>query len=557
MEKRALLAVVLSLLVFIIYTQFLTPKPAQPPSTPPKQAEEAAPPTTAQPTPLLKPAAPAASPAARPQPTERPVREIEVENGLLRLIFSEKGARLRSCRLLRFKETNDPHSPPKELIDVPLDDLAPLGLSSLNGRLPGLDDAVFGAETDEQKITVGDKPREIIFRWLSPSGVEVVKRFIVRPQDYVIGLKVELINRSAKSLDDNLGLALTARQEKGEGGRYAFKGFGAFVNNKLFEEKPKKFKEEPMVLSGDVSWGGYENSYFLQALIPLSGQGSFKASLAGGEKDREIVVVRYTSPPFSLAVGGSESFDFDLFFGPKEIGVLNRAGHNLDAALNMGWFDLIAKPFLYFLKYIYKVVPNFGVAIIILTIGVKIIFWPLTQKSYKSMKAMQKLQPQMAKLRERYKNDKQRMNQELMGLYKAHKVNPMGGCLPMIIQIPVFIALYRLLDYAIELRHAPFLLWISDLAAPDRLFRFPFHLPLMEPPYGIPVLTLLMGASMFLQQKMTPTPGDPTQAKVMLLMPIVFTFVFINFPSGLVLYWLTNNVLSIAQQVLINRSSKF
>jgi YidC/Oxa1 family membrane protein insertase len=160
----------------------------------------------------------------------------------------------------------------------------------------------------------------------------------------------------------------------------------------------------------------------------------------------------------------------------------------------------------------------------------------------------------MAKLKEKFKDDKQRFNQEMMALYKSRKVNPMGGCLPMVIQIPVFIALYRLLDYAIELRHAPFFLWIQDLSAPDRLFNFPIEsLPLMEPPYGIPVLTLLMGASMLIQQKMTPTPGDPTQAKIMMLMPIIFTFIFINFPSGLVLYWLTNNVLSIGQQMMVNK----
>ena len=159
----------------------------------------------------------------------------------------------------------------------------------------------------------------------------------------------------------------------------------------------------------------------------------------------------------------------------------------------------------------------------------------------------------MAKLREKYKNDKQKLNQEMMGLYKTYKVNPMGGCLPMVIQIPVFFALFRVLGGCIELRHAPFALWITDLSAPGRLFNFPFEIPFMAPPYGIPVLTLLMGASMFLQQKMTPTPGDPMQAKIMMFLPVIFTFMFINFPSGLVLYWLINNILSIGQQYRIHR----
>jgi len=215
--------------------------------------------------------------------------------------------------------------------------------------------------------------------------------------------------------------------------------------------------------------------------------------------------------------------------------------------------DIIAKPLLYLLRFFDEYVHNYGVSIILLTILVKALFWPLTHKSYKSMKEMQKLQPRMAKLREKHKNDKQKLNQEMMALYKTYKVNPMGGCLPMVIQIPVFFALFRVLGGCIELRHAPFMLWINDLSAPDRLFNFPFQIPFMSPPYGIPVLTLLMGASMFLQQKMTPTPGDPMQAKIMMFLPIIFTFMFINFPSGLVLYWLVNNILSIGQQYRIHR----
>ena len=166
---------------------------------------------------------------------------------------------------------------------------------------------------------------------------------------------------------------------------------------------------------------------------------------------------------------------------------------------------------------------------------------------------MKRLQPLMAEIREKYKDDKKMMNQEIMSLYKTYKINPMGGCLPMVMQIPVFFALYRMLYSAIELRHAPFFLWINDLSAPDRLFHFSFSIPFMQPPYGIPVLTVIMGATMLLQQKMSPPPGDPTQAKMMMLMPIVFTVIFINFSSGLVLYWLINNILSIAQQTYIQK----
>jgi YidC/Oxa1 family membrane protein insertase len=172
------------------------------------------------------------------------------------------------------------------------------------------------------------------------------------------------------------------------------------------------------------------------------------------------------------------------------------------------------------------------------------------------MNQMKKLQPLMADIREKYKNDKKKMNEELMNLYRTYKINPMGGCLPMVAQIPIFFALYRMLYEAIELRHAPFFGWIQDLSAPDRLFNFDFSIPFMDPPYGIPVLTIIMGATMFFQQKMSPPPGDPTQAKMMMFLPIVFTFIFINFSAGLVLYWLVNNVLSISQQYYISQKQK-
>jgi len=225
-------------------------------------------------------------------------------------------------------------------------------------------------------------------------------------------------------------------------------------------------------------------------------------------------------------------------------------------AIDFGMFDILAKPCLWIMNFLHdNLIQNYGIAIIILTIFTKILLWPLGAKSYKSMGEMKKIQPLMAELREKYKNDKKKMNQEVMLLYKTYKVNPLGGCLPMVVQIPVFFALYRMLYEAIELRHAPFFLWINDLSAPDRLFNFDFSIPFMQAPYGIPVLTIIMGGSMLLQQKMSPPMGDPMQAKMMMFMPVIFTVIFINFSSGLVLYWLTNNLLSIAQQHYIMKKN--
>jgi YidC/Oxa1 family membrane protein insertase len=192
----------------------------------------------------------------------------------------------------------------------------------------------------------------------------------------------------------------------------------------------------------------------------------------------------------------------------------------------------------------HRVTGNYGIDIIVLTLLVKVAFWPLTKKSFQSMREMQKLQPEMTKLREKYKDDPKQMNSEIMELYRRHKVNPLGGCVPMILQIPVFFGLYQALSSTIQLRHAPFFLWIHDLSAPERLYVLG---------YGVPVLTILLGVSMFVQQRMSPPAGDPAQQKVMMFMPLVFTYMFIGFPAGLTIYWLTNNVLTIAQQYFVLR----
>jgi YidC/Oxa1 family membrane protein insertase len=267
----------------------------------------------------------------------------------------------------------------------------------------------------------------------------------------------------------------------------------------------------------------------------------------------DIIESQFVQPEKIIRLGTQHQHDYYLFFGPKSMRIVNKVGHDLGKAVDFGWFDFIAKPCLWLMNFLHDFIPNYGLAIIILTIMIKVVLWPLGSKSYKSMSEMKKIQPLMKEIREKHKDDKKKMNQEVMALYKTYKINPLGGCLPMVVQLPVFFALYRMLYQAIELRHAPFFFWINDLSAPDRLFRFGFSIPFMEPPYGIPVLTLVMGASMLLQQKMSPPMGDPTQAKMMMLMPIVFTVIFINFSSGLVLYWLVNNILSIAQQYYIQR----
>jgi YidC/Oxa1 family membrane protein insertase len=229
---------------------------------------------------------------------------------------------------------------------------------------------------------------------------------------------------------------------------------------------------------------------------------------------------------------------YSLYLGPKDHGLLKAQNVGLEDSIDFGsWLKWLAMPFLLILNFLYAFVHNYGIAIIILTTLVKIIFWPLGNLSYKSMKEMQKIQPKIAALKEKYKNDQAKIGQETMALYRAHKINPLSGCLPMLIQIPVFFGLYKALLYSIELRHSPFFWWIQDLSEKD--------------PYYI--TPIIMGVTQFIQQKMTPAMGDPMQAKIMLLMPLVLTFFFLNFPAGLVIYWLFNNILSIGQQFYINK----
>ena len=326
------------------------------------------------------------------------------------------------------------------------------------------------------------------------------------------------------------------------------------IKGHLHYLQPKDIAKADSVPKAPYDWVGYENNYFIQAIIPYAADG-YQVVPRVLDQEKGLIQTVYLTEPFELGQNETKSFKLRLYNGPKEIARLQQAGHDLTDAVDYGWFTFLAKPLLVVLRWFYSFTHNYGVAIILVTIIIKIVFWPLTQKSYTSMQKMKKIQPKIAQLREKFKDDREKMNQELMAVYKTYKVNPMGGCLPMVLQIPVFFAFYRMLNGAVELRHQPFWLWINDLTAPDRLHvgSFSIPIPFLGNLDGIPVLTLLMGITMFLQQKMTPATGDPSQQKIMLIMPVMFTFMFINFPAGLVLYWFVNNLLSIAQQYWINR----
>ncbi len=475
--------------------------------------------------------------------TIEPPRVVRVNTPLYSAIISEKGAVFKSFVLNKYKESMEPDSPLLEMIPPELHN-GTIKISLAENSVPTLNDAFFIADIKDDVIEVNDNSRELSFFWESSNGIVIEKKFIFYPETYMVGCKVIIKNGSNQTIQDNLILSLFKAPAE-DGSMYGFEGPSALINNAL-EQVDIDDIEDKNIYSGELKWIAVQDRYFMSCIIPES---VVTASMRLFLDEDKVLENQFVQPESIIYPGTQRTFGFHLFMGPRSTKVVKEIGYDLDKAINFGMFDFLAKPCLWIMNYIYDhFISNYGVAIIILTIFTKVLLWPLGKKSYKSMNEMKKIQPLVMEIREKYKGDKKKMNEATMALYKTYKVNPVGGCLPMILQIPVFFALYRMLYEAIELRHAPFFGWITDLSAPDRLFDFGFSIPFMQPPYGIPVLTIIMGATMFLQQKLSPAMGDPSQAKIMMLMPIVFTVIFINFSSGLVLYWLVNNVLSISQQ---------
>ncbi|HEX5682329.1 MAG TPA: membrane protein insertase YidC [Desulfobacterales bacterium] len=542
-QMRLMIALVLSFVVFLGWNFFFPQEAKQPPASPPQQA--AKPETIQAPAASAVAAKPAAEGSAAVVGADKPARRLTVETPLYTVGLSEKGAVINSFVLKDYHEGVEKDSPLLNLF--PGDGSLGTLYVGLKG-IPGLANAVYQAGVADERISLTQGTREIVFGLKLANGMQVEKVYRFSADSYVMGFDVRVMNGSEQPVSESLSIAMREAYPAKKNAN-VFEGPSALINKSLetieLDDIAKK-----NTLTGKIAWVALQSRYFTTSLIPLKEE---EASLRLALMPGNVVEAQYDSPEQVLAPNSRQSFEFLLFFGPKSMNAVMPAGHQLERIVDFGMFDILAKPCLWLLNYIYGVIPNYGVAIIILTILSKIILWPLGTKSYKSMSQMKKLQPLIQEIRDKYKNDRKKMNEEVMRLHKTYSINPVGGCLPMILQIPVFFALYRMLDQAIELRHAHFLWWINDLSAPDRLFNFDFSIPFMEPPFGIPVLTLVMGATMFWQQKMAPPAGDPAQAKMMLMMPVVFTFIFINFSAGLVLYWLVNNVLSIAQQSYVQK----
>ncbi|HCG72392.1 MAG TPA: hypothetical protein DE038_03700, partial [Nitrospina sp.] len=384
-------------------------------------------------------------------------------------------------------------------------------------------------EPSTTSIVLGESNPEAVltFTLKHESGLEVLREYIFRYNDYALEIKTRItaLPLATKNLQYQIVLGPEMGGKISSQTDYiVFSGATVFVNNERIEH-PLEDLTAPVYHRGDLKWVAFQNKYFGSALVPVQGT---KAGVVYKEKDQVFVGLEYES------VQSAATASHIFYAGTKELEILEEKGNHLVRMIDYGWFGnkfaFLVKPLLKVLAYFYGVTQNYGWSIIFLTIIIKLLFFPLTHKSFKSMKGMTKIQPYVKVIQERNKDDRKQMNEELLELYKKHKVNPVGGCLPMLLQIPVFIALYHALFFSIELRGAPFIGWITDLSVAD-------------PYYVTPVL---MGITMFLQQRMTPSIGDPMQQKIMMFLPIVFTFLFVSFPAGLVIYWTVNNMLTIS-----------
>ncbi len=545
---RALLAVVISFVILVGYQFFFVGPDSTTPVNAPIATVVTTPAAANQTSQLTSPSQEALPQPLTPSvPPNRPARDIIVDTDLYRAVITENGGAIKSFILKDYKESRKKDSAGVQLVKTTEQEGFPLtfswgGVAATN--------TFYTADSDKVLFSGSNPTSTLTMKGVSDSGLELERSYRFNRDTYLLELVVRVKNVSANPLQGSalLHLVNIPFEEETTGSMIAlFSGPAVFMDGERSEFKSKDLIGTPKTVQGSVDWAAYDSTYFMCGILPQNEGGT---SVTMQQTDL-LVTMQVGTAPDVLLPGQEKSYTYHAYFGPKKLSLLEKTGYNLDKAVNFGWFDVMAKPTLWLLNFFHTYVKNYGIAIILVTIAFKLAFWPIAQKGLKSMKNMQKLQPKMVKLKEKYKGDPAMMNKEVMNLYKTYKVNPLGGCLPMVLQIPVFFALYKVLLMCIELRHAPFMLWIGDLSAPDRLM-IGIDIPYLG---GIPVLTLLMGASMFLQQKMTPTTADPTQAKIMLFLPVIFTFMFLNFASGLVLYWFINNMLAILQQYLINRQS--
>ena len=490
------------------------------------------------------PDSPAISTLTGDEPADAPVvamdsrQRIQVSTDVFKIELDTQGGDLRHAGLptypVSLKQLDEPfvllQDQPPELF------IAQSGLLS-DSAAPN-HYASYTSAADSYTLADGEDTLDVTLTWQDPGGIRVDKTYTFHRGSFLVDVTDTVHNASPDPWTGRQYRQLQ-RSALGEsdGPKFVYTYTGAVIYSDA--EKYEKIDFDDMAsadLSRDIKggWAAMIQHYFLAAWLPdpLAEEHSYTKA-PGGER----YVIGLVSPSVSVPAGSSASFDTRLYVGPKLQDNLEKLAPGLELTVDYGWLTVLAKPLFWLLKWFHGIFDNWGWAIIFVTIVIKLVFFKLSEASYRSMARMRLIAPRLKSLKERYGDDKQKMQQAMMDIYRKEKINPLGGCLPILVQIPVFIALYWVLLETVELRQAPFMLWIQDMSAPDPYF----------------ILPLLMGATMLIQQRLNPAPMDPIQQKVMMALPVVFTVFFAFFPSGLVLYWVVNNTLSISQQWVITR----
>ena len=535
-NQRIFLFAILSVLIVMLWSAWESEhRPSKVPDAVVKQGIPAAP-TTAAP-----PATPAKTGAPSPGATQIATgTRIQVTTDLLNAEIDTQGGDLRVVELRKHSVSLDESAPTRLLDDRgPRVFIAQSGLLGHEGSFPS-HKSRYTADASHYALAKGQDELTVRLNWSGPDGTRVTKVYVFHRNNYRVDVRYEVANAGRKPRDIYLYAQFLRSHEEVSYGLTTlptYTGGVIYTQEKHFEKIDfDQMRDRPLVRDADGGWVAMLQHYFLGAWLPDAKE---RIQYYSDTQPGNLFAIGYkTLTPTPVAAGGKATLGTRLYVGPKEQQRLEKLDETLKLTVDYGWLTVIAAPLFWVLEWLHKMVGNWGWAIILLTLLIKLVFYPLSVASYRSMAHMRKMQPRMAALKERFGSDKQKLNQAMMELYKTEKINPLGGCLPILVQIPVFIALYWVLLESVELRQAPFVLWLKDLSAPDPFF----------------VLPVLMGLTMLAQQWLNPQPVDPLQKKLMYALPVVFTGMFLFFPSGLVLYWVVQNILSVAQQWQINRA---
>jgi len=559
-DRNALLAFALSFLVLSAWMTWEAKNRPKPPAQPAAVEQEVAPGEQSSPAPPAAPVAeaPATGPVAarepaREAPPAAPAEELRFENPHVRAVLSSRGAGIARWELLQYTTPPNEGREPVALVATDAGEAPALATPFSELGLGDLSAAVFEV--------VERGPRSFAFE-LARGGIVVRKRIELEDEGYRGRLRIEVENGTQQPLEPSFSVLLTERVR--EGSDFRDLGLVALVEGSVERTPLASFGtpgffssmfgggvDRERVFPADVEWVGGDSNYFLAAITPDISRDAQSKWVA---LDPGKLALASLARPAALLPGTTLAREVQLYFGPKEPDRLEAIGAQLERSIQHGWSWIapVTRAFSKLLAACYQVIPNYGVAIIILTVLVRLVTAPLTHKQMESMKRLGTMQPRMKEIQEKYKNDREKQSAEMAKLMRETGWNPLGGCLPMLLQFPVMIGLYYALQSSISLRQAPFMLWIDDLSRPETLFTIPgFELP-------VRLLPILMAASMVIQQKLTPsTSMDPAQQRMMMvMMPLMFGFLFYTFPSGLVLYWFVSNLLAIAQQLWMNRRNQ-